>query len=372
MSMKKTTAITAAVIGMFAASAIAQEFHIIGEGFTPTGISDNGVVAGTSDALGQYFTWTAGGGAQGIGGVLPNDGPGGQASISNDGLRIGGTALNTNTGLTEMSYYSVNSGSWVNLGGLGGTLDGGTSSGWGISGDGRHVVGLGWTAGFTAHAIQWTEGMGTFDLGSTVIGNSSRANAASGDGSVVAGWQDDEFGFRQGAVWVNGVQRQIFDNDGVQVQEGSAVSDDGQWVTGIANGDAAWRYNTFTEQFSYIDSLQGDFFFPTAYGSDISNDGQTIIGAVGGFGPAIFREGFIWREGMGTMLIGDFLSASGVSFEDGFSFFGPFAMSNDGNSFTGWGLDARGSVVGWYATVPSPAPLALLSIGSIFATRRKR
>lgn len=372
MSTIAKSIILAAGIAAATTVTTAQEFHILGQGFTPTAISDNGVVAGDSDALGQYFTWTAAGGITAIGGYIPTQpGSGGQASISNDGTRIGGTNLNATTGLAEMAYYDVNTGSWNNLGGIGGSVDGGTSSGWGMSGDGHHVVGLGWLPSAGAHAIQWSEGVGTFDLGSTVAGRSSRANAANGNGSVVVGWQDDSFGFRQGAVWNNGVQTTIFDNDGNQIQEASAVSDDGQWVTGIANGNAGWRYNTFTQEFGYIDELPGNFFMPTAYGTDISNDGRTVIGAVGGFGPPTQREGFIWREGMGTMHIGDFLAANGVVFEDGFSFFGPFAMSNDGNSFAGWGLGNDG-LVGWTATVPAPGSAMLLTMGTLIATRRRR
>lgn len=371
-----TTARHLTTLGVLAllpvAGAQAQDFHIIGQGFTPTAISDNGVVAGTSDALGQYFTWTASGGVQGIGGLIPSQpGSGGQASISNDGTRIGGTNLNTSTGFAEMAFYDTTVGGWTNLGGIGGVSDGGTSSGWGLSGDGRHAVGLGWVNGGTAHAIQWSEGAGTFDLGSTVPDRSSRANAVNGDGSVVVGWQDGVTGFRQGAVWVDGVQTTIFDNDGVEVREASAVSDDGQWVTGIANGTSGWRYNTVTQEFSYIDALDGDFFIPSTFGSDISNDGRTIIGAVGGFGPPTGRVGMIWREGMGTMRIDEFLTDQGVSFEDGFSFFGPFAMSNDGNTFAGWGLGSQG-IVGWVATVPTPASTSLFAAGMLAATRRRR
>ncbi len=372
MNSKHLLAAACLVAAATASALHAQNFWVIGQGYTPTAISDTGVVAGVSDTLGQYFTWTASGGVQGIGGYIPSQpGSGGQASISNDGLRIGGTNFNPVSGMAEMGFYDVNAGAWTNLGGIGGSSDGGVSSGWGISGDGQHAVGLGWVNAGTAHAIQWSQGVGTFDLGSTVADRSSRANAVSGDGRVVAGWQDNETGFRQGAVWVDGVQTTIFDNDGFEVQEASAVSDDGQWVTGIAGGASAWRYNTFTEEFGYIDGLDGDFFIPTAYGSDISNDGRTIIGAVGGFGPPFQREGFIWREGMGTMHIGAFLAANGVVFEDGFSFFGPFAMSNDGNTFTGWGLGSEG-IVGWVATVPVPAPLSLMACGALACSRRRR
>lgn len=366
----KKTALTVGLVLTIAGSAQAQEFYNLGAGFTPTSISDNGVVAGTSDALGQYFTWSSGDGVTGIGGTLP--GAGGQASISADGTRIAGTALNTMTGLNEMGYYDTNTGNWTLLGGIGGSSDSSTSSGWGMSGNGQSVVGLGWVNAGNAHAIQWTEGGLTVDMGSTVMDRSSRANATDFDGNVVVGWQDNEFGGRQGAVWVDGVQTTIFDNNGWEVGEAMAVSADGQWVTGSADGLSAYRYNTFTGAFDYTDPVAGDFFFPSSYAGDISDDGQTIIGAVGGFGPPVFREGFVWREGQGTMGLGEFLASEGVVFEDGFRFFGPFAMSGDGNSFAGWGQDASGAVVGWVATVPAPSGLLALGMGSLVAVRRRR
>ena len=65
------------------------QFWNLGQGYSPSGISDTGVVVGTDDFAGQYFMWTPSGGAVLIGGVSANDGYGGQATISND-LRIGG------------------------------------------------------------------------------------------------------------------------------------------------------------------------------------------------------------------------------------------------------------------------------------------
>ena len=39
---------------------------------------------------------------------------------------------------------------------------------------------------------------------------SSRANETDYDGNIVVGWQDDEVGGRQGAVWIDGVQSKLF------------------------------------------------------------------------------------------------------------------------------------------------------------------
>lgn len=366
--MRPTTALI--LLAAATAAAPAQTaFHNLGALSTPFAVSDNGVVAGYSDDNGQYYTWTASGGITYIGGAHPIFG-GGQPAISNDGTRIVGSNLNTNTGQYEMAIYDTTAGSWTNLGGIGAASGDSTSSGWGISGDGNHAVGLGWVNAGTAHAIQWDQGGATFDLGSTVAGSSSRANAADGDGSVVVGWQDDEFGYRQGAYWDNGVQNLIFDNDGFQVGEALAVSDDGRWVTGVSYSDATYRYDTQTGTFEYIDPV--NTFPSSVLGGAISDDGKTIVGAARAFGPAVFGEGYIWREGEGTMLIGDYFASQGVQFDDGFRFFSPFGMSGDGKTFAGWGETANFEIVGWVVTIPAPSTAGLLGLGGLLAARRRR
>lgn len=355
-----------------ASSASASMFWNLGPGATPTSISDNGVVAGTHDFAGQYFYWTPGAGMTFIGGVLPHDGYGGQASISNDGTRIAGTNINPKTSLGEAAYYDIGGSGWTNLGGIGASVDSSLSSGWGISGNGQHVVGLGWTAEFSGHAIHWSQGTGMVDLGTTTPGSSTRANAVNNNGTVIAGWQDNDNG-RQGAVWVNGVQRLIFDDKGFGVSEAMAISDDGQWVTGVAYGSLSpYRYNTVTNAFQYLDPAAGDFFFPQGFGTAISDDGATIIGQVRDFGPPLGAPGYIWREGIGAMTMNAYFDSVGLVYEPGFLFSLPMAMSGDGMTFSGWGLSPREGLVGWVVTVPSPASGLVLGLGALVGSRRRR
>ncbi|MBL0922652.1 MAG: hypothetical protein IBJ10_11075 [Phycisphaerales bacterium] len=364
-----------AAVGAAASAAFAgptPQFYNLGEGAGGTSISDNGVVAGIHDGFGQYFYLTAAGGLTLIGGVHPNQGYGGQASISNDGMRIAGTNINADTNLGEAAIYDRNTGSWTNLGGIGGSIDASTSSGWGISGDGNHVVGLGWLPNGQAHAIRWNQNDGMVDMGSTSPGQASRANAANGDGSVIGGWQDNDLG-RVGAVWVNGVQRILTDGDGNPVSEALSISDDGQWVTGVTYGiPQTYRYNTFTDTMEYIDPVDGGFFFPTALGAAISDDGRTIIGSVRDFGPPIFGTGFIWREGLGVMSIADFFNYSGVDIDPGMIFSMPFAMSGDGLTFSGLALSSDFQVVGWVVTIPAPSSAAALGLAGLVGLRRRR
>ena len=64
-------------------------------------------------------------------------------------------------------------------------------------------------------------------------GRSSRANGCNADGTVVVGWQDSTSGFRQGAVWNDGVQTLItLGTNGAALGEASGCSADGTWVVG--------------------------------------------------------------------------------------------------------------------------------------------
>ena len=345
------------------------------------GISNTGVAAGSSGTVnGQYFTWTKGDGVQSIGGVSPGNGVGGEANISNDGRYISGTIFNTNENYHEMGRYDRTTGTWQGFGmipNIGQQVDAEVSSGWGISGDGRSVVGLGWTTLGTAdtHAMQWTEGTGVIDLGSATVGTSARATAASFDARVVAGWQDGNG--RQGAAWVNGVQELIVTDTGTPAQEAFDVSDDGEWVTGMGVGNFvapgnAYRYNTTTDTYESLPNL--------ASGADrlmaaaaVNGDGSLIGGGTWGFGPATFGNGFIWQEGVGTMGVADYLDSVGVQYDDTFVFAFVSAISEDGNWLAGWGnFGTPASTTSWVVRIPTPSSASLIALGGLVATRRRR
>lgn len=372
---KHLTLMVMALGTMAGAATAAPQFYNLGSGNEPTAISDNGVVAGTGGlyTFGEYFTWTPQGGMVGIGGVLPSDGYGGQASISSDGTRVGGSALNPDTGFGEMGIYDSNAGTWTTFGGLGTTIDLSTSSGWGISGDGNHAVGLGWASGTEAHAMQWSNGVGSFDLGSTATGWSSRANATNHDGSVVVGWQDNENGYRQGAVWIDGVQTRIFDNDGFEVSEALDVSADGRWVTGVTYWlEQSWRYDTLTGDFQYLDSTNIGYFSPTALGTGITDDGATIIGSVRDFGPPAWGTGFIWREGVGVMSMNDYFDSIGLQYDSGLIFSMPFAISGDGMTLSGMALTPNFDTIGWVVVIPTPSSAGALALAGFGLVARRR
>lgn len=324
-------------------------YYDLGFNNTVSGLSADGTFAAGTNGSG-YFTWTAAAGLTPIGGVSPSLG-GGRAKVSDGGNFVVGTAVNASTSFTEMSVYDVTAGSWTNLGGLGGESDGSTSSGWGISGDGNHVVGLGWIDAGTAHAIQSSNRAPSFDLGSTVAERSSRANATNIDGTVVVGWQDAEDGFRQGAVWINGVQQLILDSDGNTVGEAGDVSADGNWAIGSHNF-TSYRWSP-TEGFESIGPV-GDFFSQAAP-TGISADGSTIVGYQRPFGPPILGRGFIWTVDGGHVDLTDLVLSLGIDL-GGVVLALPLEISADGTTISGL-TDAN---TGFVVVIPEPASAALL------------
>ncbi|MEO1007407.1 MAG: GC-type dockerin domain-anchored protein [Planctomycetota bacterium] len=314
----------------------------VGQGLME-GISDAGVAVGSfNHPAGEYFLWTEDGGVELIGGVPAGSGVGGQAKISNDGRYVCGTIFNDGPGWHEMARYDRTTGEWTPLGfipGFGEPVDDEISSGWNISGDGRSVVGLGWTLLGTAdaHAMQWTEGVGVIDLGTAAIGTSARASAVDLDGNVVAGWQDGAG--RQGAVWVDGVQELISTDAGRPALEAFGVSDDGRYVVGFGIGapGVAYRYNVDTDEYQPLPSPPAAQRNTAA--TSTTADGSIVVGGTWPLGPATFGRGFVWQEGVGTTAVEDFLDASGVAYPPGFVFSFVASISPSGEWMTGWGYE---------------------------------
>ncbi len=356
------------------------QFINLGDGNVVTGLSlDGSVAAGTNPS--EYFVWTESSGVTGIGGQVAGSGVGGQAKISDDGTRISGTTLNPASGQFEMSYYDTGANAWTPLGGIGEICPGGpgdeTSSGWGISNDGTSVVGLGWFEFCgPAHAIQWDESSGvTNDLGSTVVDRSSRANGTNMDGSVVVGWQDRMDGFRQGAVWDNGVQTTIETPGGDPTSEAQDVDAAGNFVVGIggfATADEAWRWSSSTgvEQ---LGMLCDGCFQPRGFATSISNDGSVVVGFNREF-PFGRTVPWIWTEDTGMVDLNDYVASFGIALE-GFDLAQVLTVSGDGRTFGGAGIPVGGFFPsdGYVVTVPEPSSLVLvLSLFGLTAVAYRR
>ncbi|MFT7669235.1 MAG: hypothetical protein ACI8X5_001935 [Planctomycetota bacterium] len=329
-------------------------FYELGSSFTAQDASaDGSIVVGASGTLGSYFEWSVSGGVVAIGGSPAGSGVGGVPCISDDGTRIGGTSFNSLSSSNEMSWYDRGTGVWTTLGGNGGSSGSSTSSGWDISGDGMHVVGLGWVNAGEAHGVQWSEGVGTFSLGSTVANQSSRANGVDFDGDTVVGWQDGNG--RNAAVWNNGVQTIITTPGGQNVGEASAVSSDGTWVVGnggSSTSNQGWRWSQASglEELGSL-GLTGGFPPPKGSAVGISADGSVIVGFDRPFGPATTGEGWIWTSPAGLISLDDHFASLGLVVTDNFRFSLPLGVSADGRTFFGLGRSDSSFSTGWVVQI---------------------
>ena len=339
--MKKTLLITA-LIGASTWTNVQAQYTNIGFLYAASGVNYDGTVVVGDDGT-ELFMWTEQNGAMTIGGVAPQ-GYGGRPDVSADGSKVAGTSINPSSGLGELSIYDVDSGLWTNLGGIGGSSGSSTSSSWGISQDGTSIVGLGWVNAGSAHAIQWTAATGMVDLGSTVSGSSSRANDCNGDGSVVVGWQDSTTGFRQGAIWVNGVQ-QLLTHPGGGASEAGCVSFDGTFVGGSGNSSnnyEAWRYNTNTGMENIGPAPVNGWRGAT---TGLSDDGSVVVGFYRPWpGPALQGRGFYYKDGLGYQDLNDVATDLGIDTQ-GHILALPLAVSGDGTTVVGLADDATGFVL---------------------------
>lgn len=307
-----------------------------GDYATMNDVSDTGVAVGNVMNV-QHVMWNEGTGLVTIGEVTGDEQISGTTSISKDAKYVSGTMVNPDTGKSEMARYNTTTGTWTYLGTLNPAGDG--SSAWGITSDGSAIVGLGFVSGWEAHAMKWTQSGGLVDIGSTVSGASSRANAISDDGKVVVGWQDDDYGDRFAVYWKDNVQAFIKDNNNnVITGEGQAATPDGSTIVGTSEeeeGAFIWNVVDGYKSIKHPDPMY------IGGASGVSDDGKTVIGFFRPWGaPASSGEGFIWTKETGSINLNDYVESLGYD-NLGITFALPLGISPNGQYITGLGKNGN-------------------------------
>ncbi len=351
--MKHTTTL-AVLAALFSANSALAQFIVRDDVFQPTGLTNEGLVAGYAQQAGPYSIWNPDlASTEDIGGLAPGNGIGGQAQCSYDGNFLSGTSLGTNG--IELSRYDRTSGEWTALGSLGIQIDAAFSGGFSISGDGTTVVGLAWgdtTGGLPAHAhaVAHTQAEGLMDLGTLFPGKSTRANAVSEDGSAVVGWQDFN-GPWKSAVWRKNPNGGYFPNEYLliddagdpndeynQIGECSTVSANGEWIGGYgdyANNDEPWIWS--------LDSGVINLgVLPNAgrgFVAGMSADASIVVGWFDGqfFGDA--QIPFIWTAADGLQDLNAYLNNVVGIFTGTSRIYGASCISSNGRYIAGYGVD---------------------------------
>ena len=351
--MKHTTTLAFAAALFSANSALAQ-FITRADFFQPTGLTNQGLVPGYAAQAGPYLIWNPDlASTEDIGGLAPGNGIGGQAQCSYDGNFLSGTSQGSNG--IELSRYDRTSGEWTALGSLGIQIDATFSGGFSISGDGNTVVGLAWgdtTGGLPAHAhaVAYNEAEGLMDLGTLFPGRSTRANAASEDGSVVVGWQDFN-GPWKSAVWRKNPNGGYYPNEYLliddagdpndefnQLGECSTVSANGEWIGGYGdyanNGEPwIWSADSGVINLGHL-PLTGNGFV-----AGMSSDASIVVGWFDGefFGDP--QTPFIWTATDGLQNLNDYI-INVLGINTGTSqVYAANCISSNGQYIAGYGVD---------------------------------
>ena len=314
--------------------------------------NDGTVIAGNMVSNFSAFRWTAGTGVVDLGRSATEmvGRSAGRPGLSTDGTRVASTIGSEDSTFVTAGLWTLGSG-WYQIAPPvppgGGISDEELCSVWGMSGDGGTVVGLFWRPGSRAHAFSWRQDVGMVDLGSS--GRASRANGASYDGSVIAGFDEHPtFGHRRPCAWRNGTLMQLglFDDLG----EASVVSPTGEWIGGtlrntVTGGrDAAlwhWTGSAWSAT-QLLGSVPGTSSTGIATIRAISADAKMAIGYNSFDGDPFETTGFIWTDSTGVMDILFWLADKGIEVDPNFDIKSLEAMTPDGKTLIGIGEVTNG------------------------------
>jgi probable HAF family extracellular repeat protein len=228
------------------------------------------------------------------------------------------------------------------------------------SADGSVVVGNS-TSHLGHHAFRWTPQTGMTSLGFLPGTTGAGAEDTSADGSVVvgsasAGATSPERAFR----WTPATGMHDLSLSPTQPSRATAISADGSTVVGWAGPQNQTRAFRWTHATGPVDlGTFGDW----SQARDVSADARVIVGAAE-------NGAFIWDPAHGIRPLKSVLTVAGLDLT-GWHLGGATAITPDGSTITGYGLNPAGQPESWIArNVPEPSSLALLLLECACLTRR--
>lgn len=231
---------------------------------------------------------------------------------------------------------------------------------WDISGDGHLVVGLVWD-GCAPDAFLWSDASGTgvftplerLGATSSPAGPTNRATVISDDGSVIAGFAQNDPLDRSPAVWSS-------DGTGFLIDP-TQLDTPGEILSISAHGDVLgmiWGFDGFvwTSAGGSVPIPRLDISLPTdpVYPNAITGDGTAVFGAIG---DAFFSTpiAFVWTAAAGTRSLADVATAAGVTLPAGLILNNVLGASADGTVLIGTATDADFNLVSFVLRVPADA-----------------
>lgn len=324
------------------------------------------------------------------------------ADVSADGSVVVG-ASQSSKGLEAFRWEN---GKMVGLGGLSSPPY--ESYAWGVSGDGQAIVGISENNSGKYAACQWAHGSltslsnyyysilddtnpdGSISVGTlylqggywafrldgsmvTMLGELpggayySEGKAVNDDGSVIVGRSHTAQGY-EAYRWENNIMTGLGDFAGGTFKSyANAVSADGSIIVGA--GTSSTGLEAFIWENGVMSRL-GDI--PENYmetiANDISADGTIVVGHCQN---STMQEAFLWDKVNGLRLLKPELEAAGLNL-DGWTLEYAYAVSADGTTIVGEGINPDGRQEAWVAHIPEPCTLALVAGTLPALNQRKR
>ena len=339
-------------------------------------VSDNGnkVVGAYGNFQSPFWIWTKKAGATSIGGA------GFIAAVSGDGRVVGGSVdVNVDTpygpDFQERAAVWTKQSGWTSIADQFEGCGESASNVYDLSGDGSTAVGLVFVDCAHAYAFKWTPKSGTKTLpkksagqqcpdgagGTLSCEGSSRANAVSGTGVVVGGWEEipEAGGFRVGSIWTGNSQTLLRDPSGDNVFGGwvgevTGVNSAGTIAVGMYGGPQlkdAYQW-TPAKGVTNLGRYPGQVCYTNwDTGENVCEDRETVAYSVSDDGKVVtgssrlltvgIDDAAIYTPKMGWVLLSDFLQGQGVLEASRWQFLGA-TISADGTTLvgTGWPLAA--------------------------------
>jgi len=369
------------------AHAAATFEYLFDNGYPLSVSSDGSVVVGNStDGSYTSFRWTQATGLVSLGRPMLVGG-GGVPAVSADGKRVAYGIGSLDGTYSTQGLWNTSSG-WQELmppmPADGGSIDGSYGSVWGLSGNGQTVVGLYWRAGKgnRAHASKWTQATGVVDLGGTVTGQASRANAVNHDGSVIGGWVETPHGPWRPAAWDNGalVLLTNFDDSGLFIYgdgEARAINFTGDLIVGFSRDSLShqraatmWKRTNGAwgpaQILGWVDGSEPQNGINIA--SAVSYDGHIAVGYCSFDGTPFATTGLVWTQATGVIDVNEFLANNGVLVDPNFTIQSMTTVTPDGRQLFGYGqmlvppYTRKGFKITLPATLDAPRPGAIAGL----------
>ncbi len=297
----------------------------------------------------EAFRWSRDGGIE-----LLGDLPGGSDisaayDISADGKTVVGTS-NSSLGTQAFKWTEIDG-----MVGLSGTPNERPSYATGVSADGNTMVGSGSSIslvqGFEAFRITDT---GLQPLGGLADSVGSYAADVSADGSAVVGRNKSSTNYKwQAFLWTpeDGMTGLGFLQGEIE-SIAKAISADKSTVVGTSHiNSSISRSFRWTKESGMIALNTPNTKILDMSANDVSANGSKIVGqaALAGKG---WAGSFLWTKEAGAQDLHDILEERGIDLT-GWVLSGASAISDDGNTIVGWGINPDGDPEAWVAVIPT-------------------